>query len=89
MKLVVIMHGNVLKRLFKPFEIKTSYTLWDFLNERNISFETYMKDGIGSIQCAKSKDGTCANFDCYFNNRMLNKLLVTGEYKKYMKKELW
>ena len=88
MKKVATMNGNALKNLFNPISIKTKYTLWDWLNERNMTANRYLHD-VAILECAKSKNKTCANFECRFNYRLNRKAFVTGEYQKYLKKSLW
>ena len=73
------MNGDKLKNLFKPIPIKTSYNLFDWLAERNMSLKRYL-EFIQNTECAKSKDKTCANFKCQYNYRLLHKLVLTGKY---------
>lgn len=75
------MNGNILKNAFKPIPIKTTYTMFDWLNERNMTLKKHL-DMIQYIECDKSKDGTCANFDCRYNYRLLHKIELTGDYEK-------
>ena len=73
------MHGSVLKRLFITKPIKTNYTLIDNLKERNMNLEQYL-DAIKDIECPKSLDRTCANFECNSNYRLLHKMVLYNEY---------
>ena len=75
------MNGDTLKHIFKPIPIKTNYTMFDWLKDRNMSLEKYL-DFMQYVECAKSKDRTCANFDCRNNFRLLHKIEKTGDYGK-------
>ena len=72
------MHGDVLKRLFKPKPIKTKYTLLDSLKERDMTLKQYV-DELKIIECPKSVDRTCANFECHSNYRLLHKMVLQNE----------
>lgn len=72
------MHGENLKRLFKPIPIKTSYDLLDNLKEKNMSLKEWL-DAMHNVECPQSIDRTCKNFDCTYNYRMLHKLVLTDE----------
>lgn len=82
------MNVNVLKNVFKPIPIKTTYTMFDWLNERDMSLKKYL-NLMQYVECAKSKDGTCANFDCNFNYRLLRKIELTGDYGKLKEKVVY
>ena len=73
------MNGDVLKSMFNPIPIKTTYTLFDWLNERDMSLEKYLHY-LKYVECAKSKDKSCANFECANNFRLLHKIEKTGNY---------
>ena len=72
------MHGDALKRLFKPIPIKTSYDLFDNLKEKNMTLKQWL-DFIKYGECPQSVDKTCANLECNYNYRYLHKLVLTGE----------
>lgn len=74
------MHGEILKKLFKPIPIKTSYGLLDNLKEKNMSLKEWL-DAMHDVECPQSLDKTCANFNCNFNYRHLHKLVITGEHE--------
>ena len=78
MKKVATMHGENLKRLFKPIPIKTNYGFFDSLKDRNMTLKDWL-DAMKTMECPLSVDKTCANFDCNFNYRLLHKLVITGE----------
>lgn len=80
MKKVATMHGDVLKKLFKPIPIKTTYDFFDNLKEKDMTLKEWL-DGLEIVECPQSLDKTCANFDCNANYRLLHKLVITGEYK--------
>lgn len=75
------MNGNLLKNVFKPYPIKTTYTMFDWLVERNMTLKKYLEFR-KPIECAKSKDNTCANFNCKWNHRTLHAIERTGDYEK-------
>ncbi len=79
--MVEIMNGDVLKRVFKPIQIKTTYTMFDWLVERNMTLSKYL-DFMKYSECEKSKNRTCKNFDCRFNYRILHKIEKTGDYEE-------
>ena len=72
------MHGENLKRLFKPIPIKTSYDLLDNLKEKDMTLKQWL-DAMHNVECPQSLDKTCANFNCHSNYRLLHKLVVTGD----------
>ena len=74
------MHGDVLKRLFKPIPIKTTYGFLDNLKEKDMSLKEWL-DVMACVECPQSLDKTCANFNCNWNYRYLHKLVVTGEHE--------
>jgi len=72
------MHGEVLKKLFKPIPIKTSYDLLDNLKEKNMTLKDWL-DATKNGMCPHSHDKTCKNFDCSFNDRLLYKMVYESE----------
>ena len=75
------MNSNVLKNIFKPYPIKTTYTMFDWLVERNMTLKKHLEFK-RHTECAKSKDNTCANFECNWNYRILHEIERTGDYEK-------
>ena len=74
------MHGDALKRLFKPIPIKTTYGFLDNLKEKNMTLKRWL-DVTKNVECPQSVDKTCANFNCHWNHRYLHKLVLTGEFE--------
>ena len=55
--------------------------MFDWLHERNMTLKKYLND-MKCIECAKSKDNTCANLECKWNYRSLHEIERTGDYNK-------
>lgn len=72
------MPGEILKKLFKPIPIKTTYDLLDNLKEKNMSLQDWL-NATKNGTCPQSLDKTCKNFDCSFNNRLLYKMVYENE----------
>jgi len=72
------MHGENLKRLFKPIPIKTSYDLLDNLKEKNMTLKQWLNT-MHNVECPQSLDKTCKNFECAYNYRLLHKMVITDE----------
>lgn len=78
MKKVATMHGEILKKAFKPIPIKTSYDLLDNLKEKNMTLKEWL-DGLKCVECPQSLDKTCKNFECAYNYRLLHKMVYEDE----------
>ena len=78
MEMVATMHGEILKKAFKPISIKTSYDLLDNLKEKNMTLKEWL-DAMHNVECPQSLDRTCKNFDCAYNYRLLHKLVYESE----------
>ena len=72
------MPGDVLKKLFKPKSIKTTYGLLDNLKEKDMTLKQWL-DFKMVCECPKSIDRTCKNFECDFNCRLLHKMINESE----------
>lgn len=80
MKKVATMNGEILKGLFKPISIKTTYGFFDNLKEKDMTLKQWL-DAMHNVECPQSVDKTCKNFECNFNYRILHKLVITDEFE--------